>query len=426
MENLQSIKQRYGIIGRSEALDRALSTALRVANTDLSVLIQGESGVGKEIFSRIIHDNSARKHNKFIAINCGAIPEGTINSELFGHEKGAFTGAAGERKGYFESYDGGTIFLDEIGEMPLDTQAFLLRVLESGEFIRVGSNKVQKTDVRIVAATNVDLQERIKKSKFREDLYFRLNTVPIFLPALRDRREDIYMLIRKFALDFAEKYRTAPIQLDESARSILENYSWPGNIRELKNVVEQISVLVEDRDIHGEKLIQYIPSLTSRHLPALANGASEQELQEREILYKLLFDMKGDLNDLKSLVYGLIQNNDLQVPANSTSMRGLRALSPGPDTGVYTAESPRYSEPESPPSHQEEREHHQPIILGTQKQQEIYDDMEEVEENLSLEDHEKELIIKALKKHNGRRKEAAKDLGISERTLYRKIKQYEL
>lgn len=234
------------------------------------------------------------------------------------------------------------------------------------------------------------------------------------------------MLIRKFALDFAEKYRTAPIQLDESARSILENYSWPGNIRELKNVVEQISVLVEDRDINGEKLIQYIPSLTSRHLPALANGASEQELQEREILYKLLFDMKGDLNDLKSLVYGLIQNNDLQVPANSTSMRGLRALSPGPDTGVYTAESPRYSEPESPPSHQEEREHHQPIILGTQKQQEIYDDMEEVEENLSLEDHEKELIIKALKKHNGRRKEAAKDLGISERTLYRKIKQYEL
>lgn len=426
MENLQSIKQRYGIIGRSEALDRALSTALRVANTDLSVLIQGESGVGKEIFSRIIHDNSARKHNKFIAINCGAIPEGTINSELFGHEKGAFTGATGERKGYFESYDGGTIFLDEIGEMPLDTQAFLLRVLESGEFIRVGSNKVQKTDVRIVAATNVDLQERIKKNKFREDLYFRLNTVPIFLPALRDRREDIYMLIRKFALDFAEKYRTAPIQLDESARSILENYSWPGNIRELKNVVEQISVLVEDRDINGEKLIQYIPSLTSRHLPALANGASEQELQEREILYKLLFDMKGDLNDLKSLVYGLIQNNDLQVPANSTSMRGLRALSPGPDTGVYTAESPRYSEPESPPSHQEEREHHQPIILGTQKQQEIYDDMEEVEENLSLEDHEKELIIKALKKHNGRRKEAAKDLGISERTLYRKIKQYEL
>lgn len=426
MENLQSIKQRYGIIGRSDALDRALSTALRVANTDLSVLIQGESGVGKEIFSRIIHDNSARKHNKFIAINCGAIPEGTINSELFGHEKGAFTGATGERKGYFESYDGGTIFLDEIGEMPMDTQAFLLRVLESGEFIRVGSNKVQRTDVRIIAATNVDLQDRIKKSKFREDLYFRLNTVPIFLPALRDRREDIYMLIRKFAVDFAEKYRTAPIQLDSSARSILENYSWPGNIRELKNVVEQLSVLAEDRDITGEKLVNLIPNLTSRHLPALANGSSEHEMHEREILYKLLFDMKSDLNDLKSLVYGLIQNNDLQVPANTNSMRELRALSAGVDTGIFTSEPTHYPETESTPSHTDEREHHHPIILGPQKQQDIYDDMEEVEENLSLEDHEKELIVKALKKHNGRRKEAAKDLGISERTLYRKIKQYEL
>ncbi|PHN01349.1 sigma-54 interaction domain-containing protein [Flavilitoribacter nigricans] len=428
MENLRSIKQRYGIIGRSESLDRALSTALRVANTDLSVLIQGESGVGKEIFSRIIHDNSPRKHNKFIAINCGAIPEGTINSELFGHEKGAFTGATGERKGYFESYDGGTIFLDEIGEMPMDTQAFLLRVLESGEFIRVGSNKVQKTDVRIIAATNVDLQDRIKKNKFREDLYFRLNTVPIFLPALRDRREDIYMLIRKFALDFAEKYRTEPIQLDSSARSVLENYSWPGNIRELKNVVEQLSVLVEDREINGEKLVQYIPNLTSRHLPALANGSSEQELQEREILYKLLFDMKGDLNDLKSLVYGLIKNNDLQVPSNTSSMRGLRALNPGSiDSNVFTSDHSHYPEVDSAEALKEELEHHhQPIILGTQKKQEVFDDMEEVEENLSLEDHEKDLISKALKKHNGRRKEAAKDLGISERTLYRKIKQYEL
>ena len=427
MENLQSIKQRYGIIGRSEALDRALSTALRVANTDLSVLIQGESGVGKEIFSRIIHDNSPRKHNKFIAINCGAIPEGTINSELFGHEKGAFTGATGERKGYFESYDGGTIFLDEIGEMPMDTQAYLLRVLESGEFIRVGSNKVQKTDVRIIAATNVDLQDRIKKNRFREDLYFRLNTVPIFLPSLRDRREDIYMLLRKFALDFAEKYRTAPIQLDESARTILENYTWPGNIRELKNVAEQLSVLVEDREITGEQIIQYIPNLTSRHLPALANGSSEQDLQEREILYKLLFDMKGDLNDLKSLVYGLIKNNDLQVPAtNPSSIRGLRALNSGMDSSLYNAEHPRFSETENTDTVTEEREHHQPIILGTQKKQEVFDDMEEVEENLSLEDHEKDLISKALKKHNGRRKEAAKDLGISERTLYRKIKQYEL
>lgn len=426
MENLQSIKQRYGIIGRSEALDRALSTAIRVANTDLSVLIQGESGVGKEIFSRIIHDNSPRKHNKFIAINCGAIPEGTINSELFGHEKGAFTGATGERKGYFESYDGGTIFLDEIGEMPMDTQAYLLRVLESGEFIRVGSNKVQKTDVRIIAATNVDLQERIKNNKFREDLYFRLNTVPIFLPALRNRREDIYMLFRRFALDFAEKYRTDPIQLEDSARSIIKNYTWPGNIRELKNVVEQLSVLVEDRNISGEQLVQYIPNLTSRHLPALANGGSDQSFHEREILYKLLFDMKGDLNDLKSLVYGLIQNNDLQVPTNAGSLRELRALTPGSESSVYTPTHPAYSDPDNIEALKEGLEHHHPIILGTQKKQDIFDDMEEVEENLSLEDHEKDLISKALKRHNGRRKEAAKDLGISERTLYRKIKQYEL
>lgn len=429
MENLQTIKQRYGIIGRSEALDRALSTAVRVANTDLSVLIQGESGVGKEIFSRIIHDNSARKHNKFIAINCGAIPEGTINSELFGHEKGAFTGATGERKGYFESYDGGTIFLDEIGEMPLDTQAFLLRVLETGEFIRVGSNKVLKTDVRIIAATNVELMERIRNGKFREDLYFRLNTVPIFLPALRERREDIYLLFRKFATDFAEKYRTAPIQVDEQARAILENYRWPGNIRELKNVAEQLSVLVEDRMVTRDKLVEMIPNLINRHLPALANGHGEQDLQEREILYKLLFDMKADLNDLKSLVYGLIQDNDLEVPPNSTTnMRELRALTAGKESSLYPPELHDFVEPPPPVRAplKTEVDTNQPIILGPQKKQEIYDDMEEVEENLSLEDHEKDLINKALKKHNGRRKEAAKDLGISERTLYRKIKQYEL
>jgi DNA-binding NtrC family response regulator len=424
MENLQTIKQRYGIIGRSEALDRALSTAVRVANTDLSVLIQGESGVGKEIFSRIIHDNSARKHNKFIAINCGAIPEGTINSELFGHEKGAFTGATGERKGYFESYDGGTIFLDEIGEMPLDTQAFLLRVLESGEFIRVGSNKVQKTDVRIIAATNVDLLERIRKGRFREDLYFRLNTVPIFLPALRDRPGDIYLLFRKFAVDFAEKYRTEPIQLDDSAQAVLRTYRWPGNIRELKNVAEQLSVLVEDRSITGEDLIHYIPNLSSRHLPALTDGGAKADMQEREILYKLLFDMKGDLNDLKSLVYGLIQNNDLEVPANAGAgaIRGLRALQPAAESGVYAGDLDNYA-PSGPISDMKEDV---PIILGHQQPKSVYHDMEEVEENLSLEDHEKDLIQKALKKHNGRRKEAAKDLGISERTLYRKIKQYEL
>lgn len=428
MDKLQSIKQRYGIIGRSEKLDRALSTALRVANTDLTVLIQGESGVGKEIFSRVIHDNSARKHNKFIAINCGAIPEGTINSELFGHEKGAFTGATNERKGYFESYDGGTIFLDEVGEMPLDTQSYLLRVLETGEFIRVGSNKVQRTDIRVIAATNVDLQDRIKKGKFREDLYFRLNTVPIYLPALRERREDIPLLFRKFAVDFAERYRMAPVQLDESAMAVLRAYSWPGNIRELKNIAEQLSVLVEDREVNSEKLIQYIPNISRRHLPALTNGSNDAGgFQEREILYSLLFDMKNDLNDLKSLVYGLIKDNDLEVPQNTTtaSMRGLRSLHSGDVPPVYASDLTTLN-PDDPSTETPDRRDPSPIILEAQQAREMYDDMEEVEESLSLEEQEKQLIARALKKHNGRRKEAAQDLGISERTLYRKIKQYEL
>ncbi|MEL7121110.1 MAG: sigma-54 dependent transcriptional regulator, partial [Bacteroidota bacterium] len=312
--NLQSVKQRFGIIGRSEALDRALATAVRVANTDLSVLITGESGVGKEVFSKIIHNLSSRKHNGFIAINTGAIPEGTINSELFGHERGAFTGATGERKGYFETYNKGTIFLDEIGEMPLDTQAFLLRVLESGEFIRVGSSKVLTTDVRIIAATNVDLQSKVKEGKFREDLYFRLNTVPIKVPALRQRPEDIYMLFRKFVVDFAEKYRTPPIQLDERATLLLENYSWPGNIRELKNVAEQLSVLAEDRFITAETLISLMPNINKRNLPAITNPQMDQgSFQEREILYKLLFDMRWDLTELKKLVFELIRSNNLTV-----------------------------------------------------------------------------------------------------------------
>ena len=289
-KNLQSIKQRYGIIGRSEALDHALDTAIRVSGTDLSVLITGESGVGKEVFSRIIHDNSPRKHEGFIAINCGAIPEGTINSELFGHEKGSFTGASNERKGYFENYNGGTIFLDEIGEMPLDTQTFLLRVLESGEFIRIGSNKVQHTNVRIVAATNVDLIKNVQSGKFREDLYYRLNTVPIHMPALRERREDIYMLFRKFVLDFADKYRMEPIQLDDAGRRILENYSWPGNIRELKNIAEQLSVLSENRNIDGLQLTDLMPHLMERNLPAIPGEASKAggSMEEREILYKVL------------------------------------------------------------------------------------------------------------------------------------------
>jgi len=424
--NLQSIKQRYGIIGRSEQLDRALSTALRVANTNLSVLITGESGVGKEVFSRIIHDQSARKHNKFIAINCGAIPEGTINSELFGHEKGAFTGATGDRKGYFETYDGGTIFLDEIGEMPLDTQAYLLRVLETGEFIRVGSSQTLKTDVRIIAATNVNLEESIRKNKFREDLYFRLNTVPIRLPALRERQEDIYLLFRKFASDFAEKYRTPPVQLEERAQLLLERYTWPGNIRELKNVAEQLSVLSENRTISAEDLILLIPSITKRNLPMIADANGQNgSFQEREILYKLLFDMKRDLNDLKSLVFELIRNNDLDMP-DSATLRGLQmpdyALEHERSMELNRSTSP---EPASPRSTENfDVPSPRPIIIDGQHPD--YDSTEVVEETLSIEENEKELIRKALRKHSGKRKEASQDLGISERTLYRKIKEYDI
>jgi DNA-binding NtrC family response regulator len=427
MENLQAIKQRFGIIGQSELLDRALSTAVRVANTDLSVLISGESGVGKEVFSKIIHALSARKHNKFIAINCGAIPEGTINSELFGHEKGAFTGATGERKGYFETYDGGTIFLDEIGEMPLDTQAFLLRVLETGEYIRVGSSKPQRTDVRIIAATNVDLLERVKKNKFREDLYFRLNTVPIRVPSLRERREDIYMLFRKFAVDFAERYRTSPIRLDEKARLLLENYNWPGNVRELKNIAEQLSVLAEERLITAEPLMRSIPNILQRNLPMIPDKDSESStsFKEREILYKLLFEMKSDLTDLKNLVFELIRSNNLRVP-ESGSLKALRS----PDLPLPSQLNGNLKELEDTFDDLEGNDlpnidHLKPIILDEDSQQR-YDSMEVVEENLSLEDNEKELIQKALKKHNGRRKEAAQELGISERTLYRKIKEYDL
>jgi DNA-binding NtrC family response regulator len=433
-QNLQSIKQRFGIIGRSPLLDAALGTAVRVASTDLSVLITGQSGVGKEVFSKIIHSISARKHNGFIAINCGAIPEGTINSELFGHEKGSFTGATSERKGYFESYNGGTIFLDEIGEMPPDTQAFLLRVLETGEFIKVGSSKTLKTDVRIIAATNVELQDKIKSGKFREDLYYRLNTVPINVPSLKERQEDIYMLFRKFAVDFGEKYRTQPIQLDERAQLVLENYSWPGNIRELKNVAEQLSVLAEDKLVTAEKMIQYIPQIAQRNLPMITkpiNGSESASMQEREIFYKLMLDMKNDLNDLKSLVFELIRNNDLRVP-DKQQLKGLQAPAkpftdsnfPGtvktPDTSEFVADY----HPDK-----EELDHSnydgQPIILNNEEIS-AYAQSEEVEENLSLEENEKGLIRKALRKHNGRRKEAAADLGISERTLYRKIKQYEL
>jgi DNA-binding NtrC family response regulator len=423
-DNLQAIKQRFGIIGRSETLDRSLDTAIRVANTDLSVLITGESGVGKEIFSKIIHGLSARKHEKFIAINCGAIPEGTINSELFGHEKGSFTGATGERKGYFETYNGGTIFLDEIGEMPLDTQALLLRVLETGEFIRVGSSKILKTDVRIIAATNVELDVQVKKGKFREDLFFRLNTVPIKVPPLRERPEDILMLFRKFSVDFAEKYRTTPIQPDERAQALLENYSWPGNIRELKNVAEQLSVLSEEKFISAERLIRYFPNIIKRNLPMIPedhNSGGTTTMQEREILYKLLFDMKKDLNDLKGLVFELIRSNDLNVP----DTKSVRSLQSPIDSGHALSNLLSKYETEEDDLPENGEKNLKPIIIAP-PDEDSYGESEEVEENLSLQDHEKELIRKALKKHSGRRKDAADELGISERTLYRKIKEYEL
>ena len=431
MDNLQSIKQRYGIIGQSDLLDRALSTAVRVANTELSVLITGESGVGKEAFSKIIHSLSARKHNNFIAINCGAIPEGTINSELFGHEKGAFTGATGERKGYFETYDGGTIFLDEIAEMPMDTQAFLLRVLETGEFIRVGSSKTLRTDVRIITATNVNLEEQVRKGKFREDLYYRLNTVPIHVPALRERREDIYLLFRKFALDFADKYRTPPIQLDERARLLIENYRFPGNIRELRNVAEQLSVLAEERLVSAEQLIQLVPNIANRNLPMITNvqnGDGGATFQEREILYKLLFDMKSDLNSLKTLVSELIRSNDLRV-GDSQTLRALQMPNLSSQTTAVTEYSRKMRETlpilDDPEEEEEvEEDQFRPILLNNGKQS--YENSEVVEESLSLIENEKELIRKALRKHTGKRKEAAQDLGISERTLYRKIKEYDL
>ena len=427
---LQAIKQRFGIIGTSSLLDHALNTAVRVAPTDLSVLIVGESGVGKEIFSKVIHSLSPRKHSQFIAINCGALPSGTINSELFGHEKGAFTGASSDRKGYFETVDGGTIFLDEIAEMPLDTQVYLLRILESGEFMRVGSNKVLKTNIRVLAATNVDLEDRVAKGKFREDLFYRLNTVMIKVPALRERPDDIPVLFRKFASDFADKYRTTSVRLDEKAQLVLENYTWKGNIRELKNVAERVSLMSEEKIITAEELIDSNPHLLQRNLPARTDGSASgnSNFEEREILYKLLFEMKGDLNDLKSLVFEMIKRNDLKVP----DLRDLRRL----EAPSFPKTTPRdsfvedrgrpFSSSSNPPYQDSGVDYNdndsQPIIIENPN----YEHAEEVVETLSLEAMEKQMIDKALKKYKGRRKEAAEELGISERTLYRKIKQYEL
>lgn len=411
MDTLQ-IKQRFGIIGSSPALERAINIAAQVALTDLSVLISGESGTGKEVMPQIIHQLSARKHNKYIAVNCGAIPEGTIDSELFGHEKGAFTGAHDSRKGYFEVVDGGTIFLDEVGELPMPTQARLLRVLETGEFIKVGSSKVQKTNVRIIAATNVNIPEAIKKHKFREDLFYRLNTVPIHLPPLRDRKEDIHLLFRKFAADFAAKYRMPTVQLEQDAINILTNYPWPGNIRQLKNVAEQLSVIENTRSINAETILKYLPQQQKSTLPALYNGSDKADMSERDILYKVLFDLKSDVTELKKLVFNIISNQDsstIDTEKNTALIQSIKQLYTKPEEILHEE------------THQEEV--YKPQILSNDS---ITEHEEVEEESLSLADKEKEMIIKALEKYNGRRKNAASELGISERTLYRKIKEYKI
>ena len=410
--DLQDIKQRFGIIGSSPALERAIDIARQVAPTDLSVLITGESGTGKEVFPQIIHQFSVRKHGPYIAVNCGAIPEGTIDSELFGHEKGSFTGAHEARKGYFEVANGGTIFLDEVGELPLATQARLLRVLETKEYIRVGSSKVQKTDVRIVAATNVNLQQAIEKNKFREDLYYRLNTVPILLPSLRERKEDIFLLFRKFAADFAAKYRMPAIKLMPDAEVLLTNYYWQGNVRQLKNIAEQISIIEKTRDISADILARYLPQINSNSLLSIVkpDGAAAGDFSERDLLYKVLFEMKKDLNDLKKVVHDIVQfnptnisnlsNDDVQIlnrmqsETNQESTLTDVILRPSNVTILNNGTPQKFVEP---------------IV---------------VEETLSISEKEKEMIIKSLQKYKGKRKLAASELGISERTLYRKINEY--
>jgi len=418
--DLQSIKNRFGIIGNSPALNHALNTAVQVAATDLTVLIVGESGVGKEVFSQIIHALSARKHNPFIAVNCGAIPEGTIDSELFGHEKGAFTGAVDSRKGYFETVSGGTIFLDEIGEMPLGTQARLLRVLETGEFIRVGSSKVQKTDVRVIAATNRELLEFTQKGRFREDLYYRLSTVPIRVPSLRDRKEDILLLFRKFVVDFAERYKTTPVQLEDDAKTLLINHPWQGNVRELKNIAEQISVLSPTNQISATTLSQFLPDQSKySRMPVLAGHAASSSgefANEREILYKLFFDMKKDVTELKKMFLEILQNPSLAGSAANFTRDSLLQDFQG------NGELQQVNTQVSSVPHQIMPANGQPVLLHE-------DDIhhhEEVEESLNIMDKEKELILKALKKHKGKRRDASLDLGISERTLYRKLKEYDI
>jgi hypothetical protein len=419
--DLQALKNRFSIIGNTPAINHALNTAEQVASTDLTVLIVGESGVGKEVFSQIIHSLSARKHNPFIAVNCGAIPEGTIDSELFGHEKGSFTGAVDSRKGYFETVSGGTIFLDEIGELPLGTQARLLRVLETGEFIRVGSSKVQKSDVRVVAATNRELLEFTQKGKFREDLYYRLNTVPIRVPSLRDRKEDIPLLFRKFVVDFAEKYKTKPIFLDEEARKLLIEYPWPGNVRELKNIAEQISVLSKVEHINAEVLAGFLPVQNVNNVPMLTGNTPVGEFaNEREILYKLFFDMKKDVNELKKMFLEILQNPSISG-ANNTNFNKESLINELKEDLMPVSNTIHHNNLASPINPTVHLNAHQPIILDNELNGHY-----EVEESLNIMDKEKELILKALKKHRGRRKDASTDLGISERTLYRKIKEYDI
>jgi transcriptional regulator with PAS, ATPase and Fis domain len=407
MTNIQDIKQRFGIIGSTPELDRSISKAMRVAPTDISVMVSGESGTGKEVIPKIIHQLSARKHGSYIAVNCGAIPEGTIDSELFGHEKGSFTGAIASRKGYFEVADGGTIFLDEVGELPLATQVRLLRVLETGEFIKVGSSKAQKTDVRIVAATNVNMQEAIQKHKFREDLFYRLNTVQVHLPPLRDRKEDIHLIFRRFAMDYAEKYHMPSVRLTEEAIVQLVAYHWPGNIRQLRNVTEQLSVVEESRMLDAETLKNYLPKNNQRTLPVLYEDTTggEKDFTEREILYKVLFDMKKDIGELKKLTHKLMKGDDPFVEDTNKPLNKM------------------YDDFEEPQN---------PALLLANRSNSVSEDQiiqaKEVisPESLSLQDKEIEMIKNALEKHRGKRKGAATELGISERTLYRKIKQYDL
>ncbi len=411
--DILSIKQRFGIIGNSPLLDRAINIAMQVAPTDLSVLITGESGTGKEVFPKIIHYLSPRKHASYIAVNCGAIPEGTIDSELFGHEKGSFTGAHEARKGYFEEANGGTIFLDEVAELPLATQARLLRVLETGEYIRVGASKVMKTNVRIVAATNIDITEAISHGNFREDLYYRLNSVPIYIPPLRERKEDIMLLFKKFASDFAEKYRMPPIQLDENAQNLIINYRWQGNIRQLKNITEQISIIEQNRLITSDILKKYLPEIIpGNDLPVLFNGTKSHTLDERELLYKILFDMRKDIYDLKKLVANIIENNITPEDIAGASKTLFK--------DVYHDDNLHINYPDISEHDNLELKHYNSTISDSVADSEVID------ENLSIQKIEKDLIIKALERHKGKRKNAAKELGISERTLYRKIKEYDI